>query len=166
MCPMKKMIILSPIKSIDIQEIAKWSPYEGIHSQMNYAISEDGWLNTYCCDSRNYCFVAKKGDLCVGFSLLIYKGSKEAEFRIAVNPDYIGSGYGRMITQETILIGFNVHNLEKIRLIVRKNNHVAQKLYEKIGFNMCGETKENIQGQNIDFFMMELDKKSFNTGGN
>jgi RimJ/RimL family protein N-acetyltransferase len=160
------MITLSPIKSIDIHDIAKWSPYEGIHSQMNYAINEDGWLNTYCCNPQNFCFVAKNGNLCVGFSLLIYKDSKEAEFRIAVNPDYIGSGYGRMITQETISIGFNAHNLGKITLIVRKNNPIAQKLYEKIGFIMCGETKENIQGQNIDFFIMELDKKHFNTGEN
>ena len=150
------MITISPIKPIDFHDIGKWSPYEGIHSQMNYAINEDGWLNTYCCNSRNYCFIAKSGNLCVGFSLLIYKDSKVAEFRIAVNPDFIGSGYGRMITQETISIGFNVHGLKKITLIVRKNNHIAQKLYEKVGFNLCGETKENIQGQNIDFFVMEL----------
>ena len=158
------MIKISPIEPTDIIEIKKWPHYEGIHSQMNYAIKKNGWLDHYCCDSKNYCYAAKDGELCVGFSLLIHKGVRGAEFRIAVGPDFIGKGYGKAITQKTLSIGFNVHHLNKISLIVRKNNPIAKKLYQKIGFNTCGETKENIQGKCIDFFIMQLDSNHFIKG--
>lgn len=131
---------------------------------MDYAIRENGWLDTYCCDSKNYCFAVKIDHFCVGFTLLINKGGGEAEFRIAVNPDFVGSGYGGIIIKETLSIGFYANKLKTISLIVRKNNPIAQRLYAKHGFKLCGETKENIQGQCIDFFIMKLNAQYFKTG--
>lgn len=160
------MVSLSIIESKDIIGIAQWSQYNGIHSQMDYAIRKGGWLDSYCCDPQNYCYAAKSDQLCVGFSLLISKGDREAEFRIAVNPDFIGSGYGGKIVKETLMIGFFVHKLKTISLIVRKNNPIAQQLYAKHGFKFCGETKENIQGQCIEFYIMKLYENHFKAGEN
>lgn len=158
------MISLSALEPKDILAIAQWPQYEGIHGQMNYAISKGGWLDSYCCNPANSCYTAKIDLLCVGFSLLINKGGGEAEFRIAVNPVYVGSGYGGEIIKKTLTLGFSEHKLKTISLIVRKNNPIAQRLYAKHGFLLSGETTENIEGQPIDFFIMKLSENHYKTG--
>ncbi|MFW8602535.1 GNAT family N-acetyltransferase, partial [Desulfobacterota bacterium M19] len=154
----EKMITLYPIEKKDIKAITQWPKYTGVHAQMDYAIRKNGWLDCFCGIPSNYCFVAKIKDLCVGFSLLINKNKHEAEFRIAVHPDFVGSGYGKQIIRKTLEIGFVKHRLNVISLIVRKNNPIAHRLYLDFGFTQQGETKENIQGKDIEFFVMKICK--------
>jgi len=162
----KVMITLIPINSQDIDAIKNWKQYDGAHSQMDYAIRENGWLDTYCGESMNHCFAAKEEEICVGFSILIDKKEREAEFRVAVSPDFIGSGYGRKIINNTLTLGFEVYKYKIISLIVRKNNPYAIKLYQRHGFILYGETTENIQGQCIEFFKMKIDNEHFAIGEN
>lgn len=158
------MVILSTIESSDIKDINKWPQYEGMHAQMDYAIRENGWLDTYCHNSKNYCYVAKIRGVCVGFALLIHKEELESEFRIAIHPDFLGCGYGSEIIQKTLILGFSEHELRVITLIVRKNNPMAQRLYVKHGFVLCGETKKIIHRSCIDFFVMKIQKENFIEG--
>ncbi len=124
-------------------------------------LRKHGWLDSYCRAPNNCCYTARIEQLRVGFSLFINKGYGEAEFRIAVNPDFVGSGYGRKIIKKTLTIGFLEHKFKTISLIVRKNNPIAQRLYAKNWFKLCGETTENIQGQHIVFFIMNLCENNF-----
>ena len=158
------MNFLVPIQQKDFFDISRWPQYEGVHAQMDYALRKNGWLDTYCSDSSNYCYAAKIGELCIEFSFLIKKGPVEAEFRIAVHPNYIGAGYGKRITNETLAMGFSEHKLKAITLIVRKNNPIAQRLYANQGFSLCGETTESIQGKCIDFFIMKMNSEDFMEG--
>jgi len=158
------MIILSPVKPEDILDIEQWPRYEGVHAQMDYALRKDGWLASYCSEPGNFCYAAKIGSLCIGFSLLIPKENRKAEFRIAVHPAHIGAGHGGEILRKTLLIGFAKHSFETIYLIVRKNNQIAQRLYSRHGFILYGEKQEIIQGQSIDFFMMQIDSATFMRG--
>jgi RimJ/RimL family protein N-acetyltransferase len=158
------MNLLFPIETGDVSSIYRWPPYDGSHAQMDYAVRENGWLDTYCSKAGNICYAAKVDGVCVGFSLLIRKTPTEAEFRVAVHPEHLGSGYGGRITQQTLTRGFLEHHLEAIMLIVRKNNPVARHLYEKRGFVFDGETTESIQGKPIDFDVMKMTKASFMNG--
>ena len=160
----KTMIVLSIIEKTDILDVAEWPEYTGVHAQMNYAIKENGWLDSYCNNSNNYCYIAKSDGIRIGFSLLILNSSYEAEFRIIIHPDFIGSGYGGKIIRKTLQIGFSDHKLKAINLIVRKNNSIAKRLYLKHGFILSGEKREIIQDQYIDFYVMKIVKENFIEG--
>ncbi len=141
-----------------------WPVYTGAHAQMDYAVRSGGWLDTYCGEAGNYCYAARSGGQCIGFSLLIRSAEGAAEFRIAVHPDFLGSGYGGSITNQTLAAGFLEHGLDAVTLIVRKNNPIARRLYEKQGFIPDGETTESIQGEPIDFYVMKMTKEAFLNG--
>lgn len=160
------MVAILPIEQKDIDDIKKWRSYDGIHLQMDYAIRDGGWLDTYCGDPGNHCFAVRLNRLCMAFSILINKGGGEAEFRVAVSPDYVGSGYGGKIIRKTLSFGFEKYKFKSISLIVRKNNPIAINMYKRHGFCLCGETTENIQGQSVEFFCMKIDSKDFNFGEN
>ncbi len=51
--------------------------------------------------------------------------------------------------------------LEKIHLIVRKNNHRALKLYRSLGFSKIGESVHAIQGKRIEFIDILITKEQF-----
>jgi ribosomal protein S18 acetylase RimI-like enzyme len=57
-------------------------------------------------------------------------------------------------------IGLKDYGFDVINLIVRKNNSVAQNLYLDFGFTKQGEIKENIQGEDIEFFVMKICKEN------
>ena len=148
----KAMIVLSTIKQDDIIDIAEWPKYTGVHAQMDYAIRKNGWLDNYCHNPNNYCYIAKIGELRIGFSLLIKNDNNGAEFRIVIHPEFLGSGYGGKIIRKTLQIGFLDNELKSINLIVRKNNLIAQRLYLKHGFTLCGEKKRNYSRPIYRFF--------------
>jgi len=49
----------------------------------------------------------------------------EAEFRIAIHPHLTGMGFGRQVAIATLKIGFLKLKMDRIHLIVRKNNYPA-----------------------------------------
>ena len=57
--------------------------------------------------------------------------------------------------------GFSDPGLNRIDLIVRKNNLPAMKLYRKLGFVARGESRHVIQGRSIDFFDMDISREDF-----
>jgi diamine N-acetyltransferase len=57
--------------------------------------------------------------------------------------------------------GFQELGLQRIYLIVRKNNPRAIRLYEKCGFMETGECRKEIQGIMVDLFEMALEKQTF-----
>jgi hypothetical protein len=46
-----------------------------------------------------------------------------------------------------------------VKLVVRKSNHRAQKLYRKVGFTCTGDCVLNINGGEIEFFSMEIARR-------
>jgi hypothetical protein len=51
-----------------------------------------------------------------------------------------------------------------VRLIVRKNNLRAQKLYISMNFRPTGECTKDIHGSPVQFFSMEIDRRTFFLG--
>ena len=94
--------------------------------------------------------------------MLIIGAEADAEFRIAIHPGRTRTGLGRKITLSMLGKGFRELNLDIIRLIVRKTNHPAIRLYESLGLTKTGESIHSIQGERIEFFDMEMTRNMFN----
>jgi RimJ/RimL family protein N-acetyltransferase len=154
------MVQLRPIRPEDIAEIKKWPPYSGGFEQMDYALRENGWLDEFKGRPGTWIYAVALNDRIIGFSLLSVTDG-EAEFRIAIHPDWTGKGMGRKVTFATLKTGFQHLNLARIHLIVRKNNPRASKLYTRIGFAATGESVHTIQGKEIEFVDMDMSKQQF-----
>jgi nicotinamidase-related amidase len=87
-----------------------------------------------------------------------------AEFRIALHPDRLGRGLGRTIAILVLRHGFAEPGIDRIRLIVRKNNPRAERLYLSLGFVRTGECVEEVHGRPVPFFRMEIDRLTFEKG--
>jgi RimJ/RimL family protein N-acetyltransferase len=155
------MIKLRPITAEDAAEVKKWPPYTEGFEMMDYALRDDGWLDEYGKRQLTWIYKAELNGQAVGFSLLSTTAEGEAELRIAVHPRRIGRGLGRAIAVATIREGFHRMNLTRIHLIVRKENPVALKLYEKLGFMKSGESTRTIQGKIVEFITMHMSRENF-----
>ncbi len=96
-----------------------------------------------------------------GFSIIAREPWGIAEFRIALHPARLGQGLGRTITRLSLTHGFSDPATTTIRLIVRKNNPRAERLYEHLHFRRTGECMEVIQGKAVEFWRMEIDRDTF-----
>ena len=149
-------MIIKKINESDKKLISLWQ-YEEEHSGFNYALRENGWTDCYCAHDDTNCYVAKIDENIIGMFLFI--PHKSNEFRILINPEYLSKGYGKVITNKALEIGFCELEFEHISLIVRQNHTLAIKLYEKMGFIRDGETKEIVNNQEMDFYTMKKENK-------
>lgn len=157
------MITLQAASYKNIAEVNAWPPYQGEHAQMDYALRNHGWLREYIDKPATWCYMARTQDRPIGFALLSTTARHEAEFRIAMHPEALGHGYGKKLALMIIKHGFVRRGLERIHLIVRKNNPAASRLYRNLGFVPRGQCVREIQGQAIVFQIMDIDKNLFLT---
>lgn len=148
-------LTLRPLRADDTARIKQWPRYEGVHQQMDYALRDGGWLDTFAGEPDTFCYGAEAGDSLVGFGLLIGV-EREAELRLAVHPRCLGVGLGEQLALGLLARAFGDHGVAEIGLIVRQNNHPARKLYEKLGFRQIGETTRPVMGKEVDFWAMSL----------
>jgi diamine N-acetyltransferase len=159
------MIDLRPLRTEDAAEIGAWPAYGNGFEQMDYALREHGWLSVYMGRPNTWIYVADFNKQAIGFSLLSVTSEGTAEFRIALHPLWTGKGLGREVTLATLKAGFQELNLDKVYLIVRKNNHRAARLYKKIGLTLTGESVHAIQGKPVVFNDMAITREEFNNRG-
>jgi len=155
------LISLRPLHKSDISIIKAWPPYPAEFSRLDYALRDSGWLDEYVEKSGTELFVAEDSGTIVGFSILSSETGGSAEFRIALHPEWVGHGLGRTITLLTLRKGFSHPDIWSIRLIVRKTNLRAQKLYTSLAFQVIGEITEEIQGKPVDFYQMIISRDLF-----
>lgn len=156
------MIALRPIGIEDIAAIKNWPVYVDGFEQMDYALREHGWLDEFWQLPDTLIYIAELNKQAIGFSLLGTTSEGEAEFRIAIHPLWTGKGLGKKVTLATLKTGFRQLHLNRIHLIVRKNNSRAAKLYESLEFANVGESIHTIQGKRIEFKDMAMTKQKFN----
>jgi diamine N-acetyltransferase len=155
------MLTLRNLRSDDIAIIKSWPHYPAEFSDLDYALRDDGWLDHYPAGVDTVILVAEDQKGLIGFSILSRDEGKCPEFRIALHPEKIGKGLGNELTHLTLAYGFSSLDFGCIRLIVRKNNHRAQKLYKELFFQYAGECTEDVQGKPVDFFRMEISREKF-----
>jgi len=155
------MITLRPLREEDISAIKSWPPYPPEFAMLDYSLRDGGWLDEYSRRKRTEILVAEDGDGMIGFSLLAKKDGDSAEFRIALHPHRLGQGFGKTFALLVLSHGFSDAACDRISLIVRKNNPRAQRLYESLRFSPCGECTELVNGEQVPFLQMEIDRKTF-----
>jgi RimJ/RimL family protein N-acetyltransferase len=156
-------MLLREINDQDIANIKLWPSYPEEFKDLDYALRDSGWIDEYQGLDSTRIYIAEESDIAIGFTILSKDSatSREAEFRIALNPDYLGQGFGKKLTRMTLEKGFQELGLQRIYLIVRRNNHRARRLYENRGFMGTGECRKEIQGIMVDLFEMALEKETF-----
>jgi diamine N-acetyltransferase len=148
--------------------IEKWPSYPVEFEELDYALRKEGWFEEFR-DRQDTWFYAVEqsgetsGEL-IAFTILAWTAPGEAEFRIALRSDKAGHGLGRIITNTTLKIGFHEIGLERIHLIVRKNNSRAIELYRKENFSCCGECRKTVNNKQAEFIMMSILKSDFLRG--
>jgi len=155
------MITLRELREEDIAIIKAWPPYPLDCLDLDYALRNGGWLDKYSGKPGTEILVATDGELIAGFSILEHEPGRCAEFRIAVHPEMLGQGVGKTIALLTLAHGFSHQGTDVIRLIVRKNNPRAQRLYFSLKFKKTGECTEEVEGKMVEFFTMEIDRETF-----
>lgn len=147
----------------DIAVINSWHAYPEDFKDLDYALRDMGWIDQFSSKEETKIYTGEENAVIIGSTILSSdKGAGgQAEFRIALNPDILGQGIGKKLTQMTLERGFRELGLHEIYLIVRKNNHRARMLYEYIGFQYSGECCKEICGTMVDLFEMTLDKDAF-----
>jgi RimJ/RimL family protein N-acetyltransferase len=101
-------------------------------------------------NSDDHYFVLILDGLIIGYSFLRLFGYKIPSFGCCIRKSFENEGYGTIITDFTIKkakeLGYN-----KIILKTYKENTIAKKIYNKIGFKITGETEDKKQ------YKMELE---------
>ena len=154
---------LREINEQDIAIIKIWPAYPEEFKDLDYALRDSGWIDEYLGKDWTRIYITEESGVAVGFTILSMNSatSREAEFRIALNPDHLGQGFGKRLTIMALEKGFQELRLQRIYLIVRKSNPRARRLYENCGFMETGECSKEIQGIMVDLFEMALEKQTF-----
>jgi len=155
------MIMLRPLRHEDIPVIKAWPAYPPEFADLDYCLRNGGWLDQYREKPGSVILVAVDQGEIVGFSVLSDDGYGKKDFRIALHPRRIGKGEGRIVLSRTLEYCFADMTVKTVRLIVRKNNLRAQRLYTSVGFRPTGECIEKIHGKPVPFFRMEIDRRTF-----
>ncbi|MHB8388319.1 MAG: isochorismatase family protein [Acidobacteriaceae bacterium] len=142
----------------DAARIARWPAYPREFEDLDYALRPNGWLDEFRDQPGALSFVAEESGEPVGFTILARTGDAEAEFRMALRADRVGSGLGRKLASETLSVGFGELGLSRIHLVVRQNNPRAIRLYERLGFLKRGECRKTFNGTPAQFLVMDLQK--------
>ena len=155
------MIALRPLTPSDLPCIQSWPPYPAEFRELDYAIRNGGWLDEYRTKRCTDILVADDGGEIAGFSLISREPGGMAEFRVALRPDRLGQGIGKAVARQTLAHAFSDPGIHAVRLIVRKNNPRARRLYEALQFRMTGECIEEVHGVPVEFLAMEIDRGTF-----
>lgn len=82
-------------------------------------------------------FVCEQNDTIIGYGGYIFTLDEGDIMDVAILPDYRGRGYGKLL-MNSLLDDMKNKKLKYANLECRKNNIVARKLYETIGFEFLG----------------------------
>jgi ribosomal protein S18 acetylase RimI-like enzyme len=120
----------------------KYQSREAISTQIREEKTEYYLLHTALVPISYFSIIEKPGELFLS--------------KLYVLASARGKGFGR-ITINFLLSRCRAKNLEYMTLTVNKNNHIAIKAYEKLGFEKYGEVVTDIgSGYVMDDYMMRL----------
>jgi RimJ/RimL family protein N-acetyltransferase len=92
--------------------------------------------------------------------------NRSAEFGIMIGEkEFQNRGYGTEATRLTIDYGFNIANLESIFLRVHEFNKRAIRIYDQVGFKICGKRRRAFYagGRFFDDVLMDIVHDEFPT---
>lgn len=118
--------------------------------------SRDAFVKEMTENNLAHYFVAEVAGSAIGYAgmWLIWDGADVTN--VAVLPEYQGLGIGTALVKgmaDTV----RASGAQTLMLEVRRSNTVAQHVYEKLGFVVCGERKGYYEDNREDAILMQLD---------
>src|SRR5690606_37415742 len=103
------------------------------------------WFERTLTNDKRVDFAFYEGEVLVSMTGLTGLDLQDGliEFYIMVGPEYQGKGYGKQSTIWTINYAFLKYNINKIVLYTNGYNDRANKLYEKLGFQLEGKLRQH-----------------------
>ena len=163
--PMTNSVSVQPMEVVTVREINSWPNYGGSFRALDYALRPGGWLDALPESINTRRFAARLDGQLVGFSILTDITREAAEIYLAVHPELTGRGIGRQIMESTLAKAFFEIGLSRVHLKVRVWHKRAITLYQKVGFVAKGQKREEVNGEMVDFQIMELQKADFKPFG-
>jgi ribosomal-protein-alanine N-acetyltransferase len=74
---------------------------------------------------------------------------------IAIHPEYRGSGYGKQLLRQTLILSIK-RGAVLAALEVREGNHIAQQMYREFGFEIVGRRPRYYKDNNENAILMSL----------
>jgi RimJ/RimL family protein N-acetyltransferase len=105
---------------------------------------DEGTIKNICESENDHYYVMIKNKKIIGYSFLRLFGYEIPSFGIFIKKEFTRKGYGTYLTKWTIEKARNI-GYQKVILKTYKKNIHAQKVYEKIGFKIIGETDDKKQ---------------------
>lgn len=150
----KYMLKIKPHSKRDIPLRVKWlnNPLVSVFvsdepTKKTTLKKETTWFNAYKKNKHKIFFTIYSDKTPIGFMGLsnISATNKNADLFIAIGEDdYRGKGFGKSGLEWLIDYAFQKLKLNKVNLGVIDDNIPAIKLYEKVGFRIEGEMKEEV----------------------
>jgi RimJ/RimL family protein N-acetyltransferase len=97
-----------------------------------------------CKSKKDHYFVMFLKNNLIGYSFLRLFSYEIPSYGIIIKKEYTNKGYGTILTKWTIEKAKNL-GFKKVILKTYIENISAQKVYEKLGFNIVGKTKDKKQ---------------------
>ncbi len=126
------------MKSEDIEKV-----YEIENQCFSMPWSKHEIMESFSREDSIYC-VIEKDDVVIGYAALFFVLDEANIINIGINNEYRGIGAGEELLKY-LINNVKGKNVSKIFLEVREGNHIAVKLYEKIGFKEIGIRKNFYQ---------------------
>ncbi|MDX9743670.1 MAG: GNAT family N-acetyltransferase [Arcobacteraceae bacterium] len=134
--------------------VNNWANYNDEFKELDYALRDGGWIDEYFNKKETHIFAAVLNNELIGFTILS-DDEYGTEFRIALSPQHLGFGFGKLIAQRTFEKGFQELEKQSIYLIVRVDNIRAIALYKKFNFRVVCEVQKKVNHKMVRFIKME-----------
>lgn len=151
-----KQALVRPMCEGDIHEIMKievesfsvpWS-----HQAFTSELKDNDYAHYFCLELN--------GQI-IGYMGLWFIFEEGHVTNIAIAPDYRGQGWGEHLLR-CVMGRLSAEGMERMTLEVRKSNHNAQKLYQRLGFVEAGIRKGYYSdtGEDAVIMWVELNEKT------
>jgi diamine N-acetyltransferase len=119
---------------------------------------EEAYLRALLASKNDRAFSVFAGDEYVGQCSInqIYWPAKNGRMFVAVRAAMQGKGHGPAAIEKLLAIAWDELGLEKVWLIVRKDNRAAQAMYLKLGFDFEGVLRREYRVGDTYFDMVRM----------
>jgi len=101
-------------------------------------------IKNICKNKKDHYFIMEKNNQVIGYSFLRLFGYENPSFGIVIRKGFSNEGYGTILTKWTIEKARKL-GYKKIILKTYKENLPAQRIYEKLGFKIVGDSEDKKQ---------------------
>lgn len=144
-----KNLIVRPALPSDSSQLLKWRNHELVRrfSKNSSLISEqdhENWIKSKLNPeySNNRMYIFEENEKAAGVTRIDLIDESRGELSIIVEPSFFSRGYGSIMLQKTIDLGFGEVNLAELTAIIHDSNFASIAIFTKCGFTKLNGSAE------------------------